>query len=286
MSDYPAEAVADPDTGIVYFPDEAASPPGDLEPAADQPADQPTEAPAEGTPGWYARHDGGGGLKRDWDIAKRMYVEGVKTDTGIDYLSMDEVARRLGYPANRTREKGARDGWRAERAQWQAQVEQQRRVNRANAMSQKATQLDNDAGTVATTGLTLVQAKMTEIAQLAQRARSEAGPGGGSGTAIDPLELTRLAQAADLFHKIGLRAVGDPETHRLEITGAGGAPIEIAAELRRDDPTRISSVLAVLQQAGLDGVLPELPAGGYRARPADEDIVDVEYEEEDDDDDR
>lgn len=262
----------DPLTGAAPFPDDLEQP--DLEEAGDNAAGEPKS------------HLFGGGTtrtNRDWDVAKKMYIEGVKTDTGIEYLSMDEVARRLGYPPNRTREKGARDGWRAERAQWQAQVEQQRRVNRANAMSQKALQLDNDAGQVATTGLTLVQAKMTEIAQVAQRARSAAGPGGGSGDAIDPLELTRLAQAADLFHKIGLRAVGDPETHRLEITGAGGAPIEIAAELKRDDPTRISSVLAVLQQAGLDGVLPELPAGGYRARPADEDIVDVEFDEDPDD---
>lgn len=241
----------------------------------DEPDDEAGEEAAEDAeeraPG---SHLFGGGYRggntpaepRDWDAAKRMYIEGIKTDTGIDYPSMDEVARRLGYPANRTREKGARDGWRAERIAWQQQVEHTRRVNRANAMSQKAVQLDNDASQVATTGLTLVQAKMTEIAQTAQRARSEAGPGGSSGAAIDPLELTRLAQAADLFHKIGLRAVGDPETHRLEITGANGAPVEIAAALKRDDPTRISSVLAVLQSAGLEGVLAELPDGGYVAR--------------------
>lgn len=259
--------------------------------AAPFPDDLPDDEPGEATEEPKKSTLFGGGprpeTRRDWDIAKRMYIEGVKTDTGIDYLSLDEVARRLGYPPNRTREKAARDGWRAERAQWQAQVEQQRRVNRANAMSQKALQLDNDASQVATTGLTLVQAKMTEIAQLAQRARTEAGPGGGSGAAIDPLELTRLAQAADLFHKIGLRAVGDPETHRLEITGVGGAPIEIAAELKRDDPTRISSVLAVLQQAGLDGVLPELPAGGYQPRSEldddlGDDIVDGEVVDDDD----
>lgn len=255
----PLDDLALPDDGLA----EAAA--ADGEATAADAGPQKADGVAEG---WKVGDPGPQPPKRtyDWERAKKLYVEGVTRDEGIHYPSLREVAALVGAPENRIKEKSATAGWTAERAAWQAQVEVTRRQARANAMTQKAVKLDNDAVRVAETGLTLVQAKMTEVAQAAQRARSEAGPGGGSGGSIDPLELTRLAQAADLFHKIGLRAVGDPETHRLEITGANGAPIEIAAQLRRDDPERISSVLAVLHQAGLEDVLGKVQPT-YRDRP-------------------
>lgn len=212
-------------------------------PPDEEPADSP--APAEVT----RRRDGLTKFSEyDWAVPKKMYVEGIKLPDRHDWPTLDEVAERCGIPANRVREKSAAKGWRAERTQYQHQLETTRRQARAAAMVQEATNLDNNALKTAKVGLTLVHAKLVEIAQAAQAARAG---GAGSGTVIDALEQTRLAQAADLWHKIGLRAVGDPETHRLEVTGANGAPIEIAAELKRDDPERITSVLNILTIAGL-----------------------------------
>lgn len=188
----------------------------------------------------------------DWEALRRRYVEGIKGDDGAyDYPSLDSVAAHFGLRGNRVRERAAKEGWRGQRTQWQAQVEATRRQAKAAAMAREATNLDGRALDAAKMGLQLVVARLAEIGQAAQRARSENGVGGGSGATIDAQEQQRLAQAADLWHKVGLRAVGDPETHRLEITGAGGAPIEIAAELRRDDPDRLAGVLGVLAQAGL-----------------------------------
>jgi len=184
----------------------------------------------------------------DWDLPKRYYVEGVKTAETHEFPTLAQVAEKFGIPEGRVRDRSASKGWRAERTQYQHQIETTRRQARAAAMVQQATQLDNDALKTAKVGLMLVHAKLLEVAQAAQAARAG---GAGSGATIDALEQQRLAAAADLWHKIGLRAVGDPETHRLEVTGANGAPIEIAAELRRDDPERITNVLNILNIAGV-----------------------------------
>lgn len=189
----------------------------------------------------------------DWPKIKARYVEGVKDDTEglVVWPSLAEVADHFGVIAVRVKERSSREGWVAQRSAYQAQVEATRQHAKAAAMSRESTQLDSTALTASKTGLQLCIAKLSEIGSAAQKARTAAGPGGGSGGVIDALEQQRLAAAVDLWYKIGLRAVGDPELHRLEITGANGAPIEIAAELRRDDPTRLAGVLGVLAQAGL-----------------------------------
>lgn len=196
----------------------------------------------------------------DWPAIKARYVEGVKPRDGDTFLwpTTQEVADHFGCSVHTLREKSSREGWLAQRSQWQAQVEAKRREARANALVAKAVNLDSKALSAAEAGIGLCMARLQEIGAAHQAARAAAGPGGASSGAIDALEQTRLAQAIDLWHKIGLRAVGEPEAQRIELTGANGAPLEITAELRRDDPTRIATVLGVLQQAGLG----ELFGGG------------------------
>lgn len=191
----------------------------------------------------------------DWPAIRARYVEGLlDRDQGITiWPSLDECAGHYGVVAARVREKSAAEGWVEQRARYQQRTEATRQHARAAALSKKATELDGKALDSAKLGLQLCFARLSEIGQAAQRRRTEAATGGSVGDVgrIDAQEQTRLAQAVDLWHKVGLRAVGDPETTRVEITGAGGQPIEIAAELRRDDPNRITGVLAVLAQAGL-----------------------------------
>jgi hypothetical protein len=216
----------------------------------------PAEADDGLNPGLRAAALAGNGQIRrtyDWTAIRRRYVEGVRNgDEGVtEWPSLDAVAEHFGAAPNRVREMSAKEGWRGQRAQWQAQLEATRRQAKAAAMSKEATALDGRALDAAKMGLQLAIARLAEIGQQAQRARSDAGVGGAPAGVIDAQEQQRLAQAVDRWHKIGLRAVGDPETHRVEITGANGAPLEIAAELRRDDADRLAGVLGVLQQAGL-----------------------------------
>jgi hypothetical protein len=207
----------------------------------------------------------------DWEAVRRAYVEGwpAKSQSGTQKVTfwptLREVAERFGISDPYVREKSSKQGWTEQRRTWQAQLEAQHRQARAATMSKKATEVDSTALDAATMGLQLCLAALADIGQRAQQRRSETMGQPDIAPRIDALEQSRLAQAVDLWHKVGLRAVGDPETHRLEITGAGGGPIELAAELRRDDPDRIAGVLAVLAAADLGDVIPGHVLDSYEA---------------------
>ena len=191
----------------------------------------------------------------DWPAVKKMYVQGVNDTEGENttkWLSLDAVAAHFGIPPQRVREKSAMDGWVGERKRWQAQIETTQKQARAAALAKDGLKVDNAALEAAKMGLQLALHELQAAGKRAQRARTEnVGDPDAAHTGLDPAVQLRLAQTVDLWHKIGLRAVGDPELHRVELSGPNGAPIEITQELRRDDPQRIATVLAVLEKAGL-----------------------------------
>lgn len=226
--------------------------------------DRPAPAHDVQDPDWI-----NGRQKWDWLAVKRRYVEGVYDNDrkAHTFPSLTQVAEHFGIPSNRVREKSASDGWVGAREQYQAQLEVTRQQARAAALARSGLDLDDRALDVSKAGLQLVNVALQEQITAAQAARAATVGEGTPRSGIDSLKLQRLAAAAELFHKIGLRAVGDPETSRIEITGAGGRPIEM--ELHRDDPERLTGVLAVLGQAGLGDLFgvagvgrPALGAGG------------------------
>jgi len=248
-------------------PDEPATDGGGADTAGQQepaPVDfeaAPPEQPPARAPelGGSAPLDRRAGTARnyDWPALKRRYVEGIKGqgEEATVWPSLNEVAHHFGVTASRVREKAAQDGWAEQRKQWQAYMERTRQQARAAALAKSGVELDNRAIDASKAGLQLLYALLVDRTQQVQLARQGAGDAVGAvaGT-LSALELQRIASAVDLFHKIGLRAVGDPEVTRLEITGTNGRPLEIGQELRRDDPDRMATVLAVLRQAGMGDI--------------------------------
>jgi hypothetical protein len=59
------------------------------------------------------------------------------------------------------------------------------------------------------------------------------------------------------WHTLAQRALGEPETIRTELVGAGGGPVEVTsdvrAELVRDDPERLYGFIVALQRTMGDG---------------------------------
>lgn len=216
----------------------------------------------------------------DWQAIKRRYVEGVPLNDGsgtTEWPSLDAVAEHFGLPGARVREKSAIEGWVGLRQKWQAQVEATRQQARANALAKSATEVDKKALDASQLGLQLCLAVLGDRARAVQAQRSDNEGQAGNRVSLSALELTRLAQAVDLWHRIGLRAVGDPEVTRLEVTGAGGRPIEITTELKRDDPERMAGVLAVLTQAGLGDLFGvDQPRGALEARRGDDGVYSTE----------
>jgi hypothetical protein len=228
----------------------------DLEPEVEQ-LDDPAEE-GDAKPAQIRR-------EYDWPKLRRAYVEGWKPEgaeadkeSGTHWPSLLEVAERFNVSPNRVREKSAADGWRDARAAWQAQVEQTRQKRRATQLAAKVDDLDAGALRGAELGVGVIASRLQDIAKAVQAAKL-AGVEGGY-PLVDSREMKALAEALDLFHRIGLRAVGDVEVQRMEITGANGAPL--AVELRRDDPERLVGVLAVLEEAGAKEYFASLGAGG------------------------
>ena len=177
----------------------------------------------------------------DWPSAKARYVEGFLDGERQVYPTLEEVARWLGCAPGTVRMMSGREGWTEARRQWQQKVERERQNRRAKQLAAAADDLDKGALNVAELGIGLVRDRLAEAEE-----DWKAGLGH-----LPPRDLTALGQAADLFHRIGLRALGDPDTQRLEITGANGQPLDLASTLARDDPARLSGVLAVLHAAGV-----------------------------------
>ena len=212
-----------------------------------------------------------------WPDVKQVYVEGTVDDKGNrDYPSLEKVADLFDIPPVRVREKSASEGWRDQRAAFQAHLEKVRQQKRAADMATEATDVDTKALNLAKMGFSLVQVRMGEILKAVQKKAEQQKERTASGqepdefedmfSVVDAREVDTLAHAAAAWHQLALRAIGEVDTARLEITGPGGGPLEVEhsvsvrQELMRDDPERLYAFITALQRAGVQ--LPGLPALG------------------------
>jgi hypothetical protein len=153
------------------------------------------------------------------------------------------------------------------------------------SLSKEAIEFDGRALQAAKMGMTMVQARLGEIArdvQAQQLRRQEAERRIQQGLVIDPddfrtvidaRELNTLGQAAQSFQSLAAKALGE-DVVRHEVTGVDGAPMEIDVttgvtdELLRDDPERMVAVMEAMARLGFTN---------------DNDIIDATLEEEDED---
>lgn len=198
---------------------------------------------------WRAARIAAGATVHDWVAVRNRYVEGISGDGDHQWPSLDRVADEFGITASTVRLRSSKEGWVAMRAEWQRQVEDERRRNRLGELAQSADKLDSKALSASELGLQLCVARLVEIGRAVESRRGQSGVDFGS--AIEAREMQALASAADLWHKIGLRSVGDVEALRIQLLGANGKPLDVADELTRDNPERLGGVVAVLEAAGL-----------------------------------
>lgn len=187
----------------------------------------------------------------NWPKIRDRYVEGFIDASGNrDYPSLEQVAIWGGPHYDVVRVRSAKEGWTGLRKAFQAEVEAERHRQRVQQLARSAENLDGSVLEVAEAGIELVQLRIDEMKEDAETNRGT----GRTHPSVDVRELEAIARAADTFHKIGLRAIGTPETTRLEVTGAHGQSLDITTSLRRDDPKRLTGVLQVLRDAGIEGV--------------------------------
>jgi hypothetical protein len=215
----------------------------------------------------------------DWEAVKESYVEGFALPSrpgeieDRQWLTLKEIADRFGIEPGLVRKKSADQRWPEQRAAYQARVEHARRQRRILSLSKEAIEFDGKAFNSAKVGITLVNARLAEMARdvaLQQKRRADAEADLAAGRVVDPAdfdsvidarELVTLSSAAQGFTLLARMALGE-DVKRVEHTGADGGSIEIdldadaavktiRGELERDDPKRMVDILDGLQRAGL-----------------------------------
>lgn len=216
--------------------------------AVEAPADPPA---GESSPRFY-----------DWEGMRIRYVEGAsdpRSEWGRVWPSMVQVAEHYAVPANRVREKAARDKWLNQRTAFQQQLDADRQRARSELLAKEAVRLDGNALQAAQAGVQLVMARLSELAADQQRAQQVRAAGITDAPVVDSKEMRELAGAVELWQRVGERALG------VETLGVAGkrAPREGDADGRVVDSVdaMIESVAAEVRalERGLsiDGELAE-----------------------------
>lgn len=203
--------------------------------------------------------------RHDWRAIEDFFVEGELDDQGNrSWPTQRRVAELFEVSERLVRERIAAEDLSGRRAAFKANHEKILAGKRAADLAKEATELDASALRVAKVGLQLLNLRSGEILKAVadkRKAQQEAVASGEEYedyglSPIDPKELAALAAAGESYQRIGARALGEVETTRTELTGVGGAPLQVQshvsvrAELVRDDRSRMASVLTMLAAAG------------------------------------
>lgn len=205
---------------------------------------------------------GGPGARYDWDAVRLSFCEGVMVadEQGLRWLNLREVSELHSVPYKRCREYAAREGWNEQRAAFQGQLEHARRAERSQSAAREAADLDSKALIAAKAGIQLTLQRLQELTEAASARAKARQPGGnpdGLTEWVEPLdtrELATLARAAGEWRALGAAALGLPSlVTATEISGPGGAPIDLRTELMFDDPydSRVTGILVSMERAGL-----------------------------------
>jgi len=202
-----------------------------------------------------------------WSKIEAVYVEGLPEThkdgrTILNYPSHQAVADLFAISVATVRQRAAREQWTTRREQHQAQLAAQRRQERHRELAQYASDIDEKAVHLSRTGLSIVQARILELAEKAKDReiwKEDKQLCEASGTRfirpepkpVDARELDQLAAAATKWHALGRQGLGDDVT-KLQITGPDGGPVQtIHAHMVKEDPERLSKVLDALKRSNV-----------------------------------
>lgn len=205
--------------------------------------------------------------KYDWLKIRDIFVEGEIEGDERNFLGLKEIAEKYEVPYQRVRERSSKERWPDRRAQYQLQLTKERQKKHAQMLAKNAVGFDEKSYKVADLGMTMVTARLAEIAQevsqgqarrknaIERQQRGESVERWELYSAVSYKEMEGLASAAAQFQTIGMRALGT-DVNRHEISGPDGGPIEtqtisIVAELGRDDPDRMTHLLRGMIEANL-----------------------------------
>lgn len=241
----------------------------------------------------------GGKPQFDWVTIRQEYVEGILKPDAKDefdrwWPTYAELAERHGPAEITVSARGGRERWKNLKDQQAVEYTRARQRKRADKIANAAVQFDDNALKVGEMGIALVMSRLGEVAtemQMRKEARRDAVARMAAGedvkvkdlrSAVYHQEMLSLANAAEKFQQIGLRALGAPETGNTTNVNvnvdASTNTTNVAQELIRDDKERAVALVAAFAEIGA------LPSGfidalGTVDRTEREDLVDAEIVE-------
>lgn len=156
----------------------------------------------------------------DWAQLHREYVMGIKQDpepgneVGIHWPTFRELAKRHGLDTDsQIRAVAARESWGVQRAEFQSEYESELRSHRRQIMLDRAVEFHEQSFAVASQGVELVFALVSEILATAVRELDESDEQTTrrerSKSDVSARELLDLSRTLANFHKAGREALGE-----------------------------------------------------------------------------
>ena len=235
----------------------------------------------------------------DWTTIRNEYVEGILKDNAKDefdrwWPTYEDLAKRHGTAITTIQGRGSKERWRNLKDQQAVEYTKARQRKRADKIANAAIQFDDNALKVGEMGVALIMSRLGEVAtemRMRKDTRADAVERLARGedvkikdlrSAVYHQEMLSLANAAEKFQQIGLRALGTMEggtTNTVNVNvDASTNTMNVAQELIRDDKERAGALVAAFAEIGA------LPAGFIEAldtvdRKEREDLVDAEIVE-------
>lgn len=240
--------------------------------------------------------------KHPWEQIATDYIEGTPVDpedpeSEREYPTLKDLGTAYGIELYLVKERSRKDQWFKKRQQFQIVEAQRRMSTRKFSVLGKSIDFDDNAHKASELGMKLIQVRLGEIAyevKAKQQLREDALQKMVSGqdykksdlySAVNSREMESLAKAMSSFQEIGMKALGT-DVIRHEISGIDTNifvdnsttnntqnNVSIQSEMQKDDPERLASILASLQDANL---LPGIVDNMLEGETVDEEIGEIE----------
>lgn len=220
-----------------------------------------------------AKRSRGPAPKYQWSVIRDEYVEGYLKDEPKDefdriFPTYEELSKRHGASVSAIRQRGSTERWKNLKNQYAIELVQARQKKRSNKLANAAVTFDDNALRVGELGITLVMSRLAEIGKempIRQAIRDNALADLQAGheinkddlrSAVYHQEMMSLANAAEKFQQIGMRALGTSADVNNNITNVQigdtnvGNTVNVSQELVRDDKERMSEVISSFVEAG------------------------------------
>lgn len=208
--------------------------------------------------------------KYDWPTLRKQYIEGIPTQDSKNerwYPNLRELAELHEMPYERLRKRSAEERWTHKKEAAELIVIAERSKKRAKEIAKNAMDFDEKSHNVAKIGMAMVTTRLAEIAketEVKRPFRDDAMDRLRKGEHVEPhelytvvryKELEGLANAAERFNQLGMRALGT-DVQRIDVTGMGDVTVNnnvvnVSAEMRRDDSDRMAAMFEAMGESGL-----------------------------------